>query len=80
MARVQETEPLHAAAPLEADDNYTDDADSTYSPGSETTSVKESIYKFRCENGRTYHSYASDCDFPLMPAKSPMSLQNPPSN
>ncbi len=39
-----------------------DEVDSTYAPsvgGSETTSLKSSIAKYREENGRTYHSYGS---------------------
>lgn len=38
------------------------DADSTYSgsiAGSETTSLKSSIAKYREENGRTYHAFGS---------------------
>jgi len=65
MSRAREPQPTHAAAPLEADDEYDDhDTDSAYGAGSETTSARESIYKFRVENGRTYNSYAADCWFP----------------
>ncbi|KAK3905094.1 hypothetical protein C8A05DRAFT_31090 [Staphylotrichum tortipilum] len=50
---------------LEADTNALgddSDADSAVSAGdlSDTTSVLSSIYKFREENGRTYHSYKAD--------------------
>jgi len=51
--------------PLEADVFY--DQDSTYGVRSETTSVLSSIYNYRVANGRTYHSYNSDCK--LMPSK-----------
>ena len=67
MSRAQEAQPTLAAGPLEADDDYADDhdTDSAYGAGSETTSVKESVYKFRVENGRTYNSYAADCRYPV---------------
>lgn len=44
------------------DEDAPDQVDSTYAPsvgGSETTSLKSSINKYREENGRTYHSYGS---------------------
>jgi len=53
-----------AAAPLEVDDNVDDtgagDDDSFFGADSvsdDGTSLKSSIYKFRIENGRTYHSF-----------------------
>jgi len=45
--------------PLEADEF--DDRDSVYGAGSDTTSVLSSIHNYRVANGRTYHSYNSDC-------------------
>ena len=47
--------------PLEADDF--EDGDSAFGAGSDTTSAISSIFKYRVENGRTYHSYKSDCSF-----------------
>lgn len=44
--------------PLEADDF--EDGDSAFGAGSDTTSAISSIFKYRVENGRTYHSYKSD--------------------
>lgn len=43
----------------DATGEYDDDADSALSfrGMSDTTSVASSIFKFREENGRTYHSY-----------------------
>jgi hypothetical protein len=52
----------HAPTLLGPLDAENDDADSTYAgslAGSETTSLKSSIAKYREENGRTYHSYGS---------------------
>ncbi|EGS22913.1 uncharacterized protein CTHT_0013910 [Thermochaetoides thermophila DSM 1495] len=50
-------------ATLEADDaNDNSDVDSVITTGnlSETTSVASSIYRFRVENGRTYHAYKAN--------------------
>ncbi|RDW74823.1 hypothetical protein BP6252_05965 [Coleophoma cylindrospora] len=47
------------AAPLVPEDNWADD-DSAYDAGSiatSTTSLNESVLKYRQENGRSYHSY-----------------------
>ncbi|SPQ22703.1 5c773073-8df8-4bee-afad-dc7142566297 [Thermothielavioides terrestris] len=71
--------PAPAPAPagtghLEADPNLpaeepNDDADSSISAlgASYTTSVMSSIYKFREENGRTYHAYKADESTYFMP-------------
>ena len=43
-------------------ENAPDQVDSTYATsigGSETTSLKSSVNRYREENGRTYHSYGS---------------------
>jgi len=64
------TEPDNAAqdanVPLEPDD-VIDDRDSAVGTidGSENTSVRSSVYKFRVENGRTYHSYKQERAYPL---------------
>ncbi|KAH6636831.1 S-adenosyl-L-methionine-dependent methyltransferase [Chaetomium tenue] len=52
--------PPGTTGPLEADDDERDsDVDSLFSTTgvSDTTSVSSSIFKFREENGRTYHAY-----------------------
>lgn len=44
------------------DDSVNDDADSLYASsvaGTDTTSLKSAVAKYREENGRTYHSYGS---------------------
>lgn len=44
------------------DDSVNDDADSLYASsvgGSDTTSLKSAVARYREENGRTYHSYGS---------------------
>lgn len=58
------TIPPTSHAPLEADDQESD-RDSLFgsdvaSVSTSGTSVTESIYKFRVQNGRTYHSYRAD--------------------
>lgn len=56
-----ETEEQTLLQPL-SEDASNDDADSLYASslaGTDTTSIKSAVQKYREENGRTYHSYGS---------------------
>ncbi|RBQ68785.1 hypothetical protein FVER53590_08724 [Fusarium verticillioides] len=56
----QQTAPLEPAGQLEADEGNIGDNDSALGEndaGSSTASIASSIYKYRIENGRTYHAY-----------------------